>query len=93
MSDDNLAPCPHGIPHEQRKRDGCEDCDQASFDAFRSNQEAAKFRARVIQTARLLVPEFIRRDRADRAYIDLDLFTVAEFFEKSADEYLNGDKP
>lgn len=93
MSDTN--PCPHGIPHEQRKRDGCRKCDAESHDEFLAAQEAAKFRARVIATARAVLPELVEawaqdgECRADGIPNCIpDAFLVAEAFERAADEYL-----
>lgn len=78
--------CPHGIPHEQRKRDGCNRCDADWHDA-------RAFRARVVETARALLPSVVTvlassdpEGTAAAPYA----FMVAEAFERAADEYLKG---
>lgn len=91
----HTAPCPHGIPHEERKRDGCRKCDDDSVTALVAEQDARAFRARVIQTARAVLPSCVALCGAaheSKQVVEVS-FLVAEAFERAADEYLKGDKP
>lgn len=89
MNEDELNRCPHGIPHEQRKRDGCGKCDRDRADEFLAAQDAAKFRVRVIATARAVLPHVAARvEEYDSKSAGVYALRVAEAFERAADEYL-----
>lgn len=91
MSEDNLTKCAHGITKADRRLVGCGKCDAERHEEFLAAQEAAKFRVRVIQTARAVLPRFI--DPAANEMPDIHLllvrtWKVAEAFERAADAYL-----
>jgi hypothetical protein len=85
-------PCKHGVSIEDRRLTGCDDCDHEDMMARHAEMEQGLRRARVVETARAILPQFIRFDRADMPYYVTDIFAFAEGFEKQADEYLRGGK-
>lgn len=83
--------CPHGVSAERLYHEGCAKCDNES----RVASQARAFRARVVSTARLLMPACVVLAGATNESPDLVMaaFRCAEEFERAADEYeQNGGK-
>jgi len=88
----DYTPCAHGIIKAVRRVEGCKQCDAERVDALVAAQDARAFRARVVSTARAVLPQMAAMwislgYAADADGPSRDAFRYAEAFERAADEY------